>query len=312
MYDLKQAEQGGVQPSSPLAWPASASYQPGQSCRYSLMDFSELASKGVDKVSRYDWKIVDKPGMLQWINKHKIHIDDVYQRSLIKDRVVLLSQEWSWVACGTLIVALREGKYWAVDGQHRLMATLRRSDVQELPCVVFEMQDIKEEAKGFVSANTQRKPISSSQRHKAMVISGNEIAVMVQSQIQELGLSTTVNKKSPGYFSCIAWAMKTAKDDYDTFCAVLKIAAEISLKDSEPVRQKLLDGLAYIHKHHSGGIRDPRIADKIRQKGAFTLNLAAQKSAAILGHGGQKAWARGILDELNKGLQKKFYVSGLA
>jgi hypothetical protein len=276
------------------------------------MDFSELASKGIDKVSRYAWKIVDKPGTLKWVNKHDICIDNVYQRSLIKERVTCLSQDWSWVACGALIVAFRDGRYWAVDGQHRLMATLRRSDIQELPCIVFEMQDIQEEAQGFISANTERKPISSSQRHKAMVISGNEIAIMVQSQIEELGLSTTVDKKSPGYFSCIAWAMKTAKDDYDTFCSVLKITAEISLKETEPVRQTLLDGLAYIHKHHSGGIRDPRILDRIRLKGAFTLNLAAKKSAAIIGHGGQKAWAKGILDELNKGLQKKFHVSGIS
>lgn len=276
------------------------------------MDFSELASRGADKVLRYDWKITDKPGTLQWINKHEIKIDDVYQRSLLKQRVTALSQEWSWVACGTLIVAYRCGEYWAIDGQHRLMATLRRSDIQELPCIVFEMQDIKEEAKGFISANTERKPISSFQRHKAMVISGNEIARMVQSQIEELGLSTTINKKSPGHFACIAWAMKTAKDDYDTFCAVLKITAEISLKESEPVWQTVLDGLTYIHKHHSGGIRDPKIADRIRLKGGFALNLAAKKSAAMLGGGGQKAWARGILNELNKGLQKKFYVSGIS
>lgn len=268
------------------------------------MDFSELASKGQDKVLRYDWKITDKPGTLQWINKHEIKVDDVYQRSLIKQRVTAFSQEWSWVRCGALIVASRGGEYWAIDGQHRLMATRRRSDIQELPCIVFEMQDIKEEAQGFLSANTERKPISSFQRHKAMVISGNEIARMVQSQIEELGLSTTTAKKSPGHFACLAWAMKTAKDDQDTFCAVLKITAEISLKEGDPVFESLLAGLTYIHKNHGGGIRDPKISDRIRLKGGFALNLAAKKSAAMLGRGGQKVWARGILDELNKGLQK--------
>jgi hypothetical protein len=274
------------------------------------MDFSEVGHCG-DKVSRYDWKVTDEPETLQWIDKHEIQIDEVYQRSLIKQRVTSLSQEWSWVACGALIVASRGGEYWAIDGQHRLMATLRRSDIKKLPCIVFEMQDVKEEAKGFISANTERKPISSFQRHKAMVISGNEIATMVQSQIEELGLSTTIDKKSPGHFACIAWAMKTARDDYDAFCAVLKLTAEISLKESEPVRQTVLDGLIYIHKHYSGGIREPRIADRIRLKGGFALNLAAKKSAAMLGAGGQKAWAKGILNELNKGLQKKFHVSGL-
>jgi hypothetical protein len=276
------------------------------------MDFSELASKGADKVARYDWKIIDKPGTFQWIHKHKIKVDHAYQRSLISQRITIYSQKWSWIACGALIVASRGGEFWAIDGQHRLMASLRRSDIQELPCIVFELQDIKDEAQGFVSVNTERKPITTRQRHKAMVVSGNEIAKKVQAQLEGLGLSLTADKKSPGYFACIAWAMKTAKDDYDTFCAVLKLTTEISTKESEPVRLTVLAGLSYIHTHYSGGINDPRIADRIRLKGGFALNLAARKSATLLGSGGEKAWAKGILDELNKGLRKKFYIKGLS
>ena len=143
-----------------------------------------------------------------------------------------------------------------------------------------------------------------------MVISGDEIASMVQDQIEELGLSTTADSKAPGYFACFAWAINTAEDDYDTFCAVLKVAAEIAIKDSEPIKNTILQGLTYIHKNHTGGIREPRIADRIKFKGAVSLDVAARKAAAMLGHGGSKIWAKGILDELNKGLQKKFYVKG--
>lgn len=275
------------------------------------MDFSEVATKGVDKVSRYGWKVTDSPGNLQWIDKNDIHVDDLYQRSIVNLRVTSLSQNWSWIACGALIVASRNGVYWAVDGQHRLMAAKRRSDIKSMPCVVFQVESIQDEARGFVSVNSERKPISTKQRHKAMVVSGDDIAIKVQSRIDSLGLSSTTDSKATGHFACFAWAMKTAREDYDLFATVLEVVTEICIKDGEAVKHTLLQGFTYIHKNYSGGILERRMYDRIKTKGSLALDVAARKNAMIMAQGGQKVWARGILDELNKGLTKKFRVKGI-
>lgn len=275
------------------------------------MDFSEKTPKGADKIARYDWKLADEPGELQWISKHSVLIDDVYQRALIEQRVVSMSQKWSWIACGTLIVGNRDGQYWAIDGQHRLMAAKRRSDIQDLPCIVFRCRSVKEEAKGFLSVNSERKPISVRQRHKAMVVAGDNVALMIQQRLNELGLSTTVDDKTPGFFACFAWARRAANDDYGSFCAVLGVAAEISIKDSIRIKQTVVEGLSFIDKNYTGGVLEPRIHDRIKAKGAFALDLAAKKCAALAGGGGSKVWAKGMVDELNRGLQKKFRVQGL-
>lgn len=275
------------------------------------MDFSEVASRGVDKVSRYGWKIADQPGELAWLDKNVIKVDELYQRSLVNGRVTSLSQNWSWIACGALIIAKRENSYWAIDGQHRLMAAKRRSDITEIPCLVFQVSNIQEEAKGFIAVNSERKPISTKQQHKAKVVSGDETAKKVQAKIDELGLTTTTDSKTPGHFACFAWAMKTAKEDYDLFSTVLKVTAEICLKDGEPVKHKLVQGFTYLHKNYTGGILEPRMHDRIKAKGSLTLDIAATKSAIMMAQGGSKVWARGILEELNKGLVKKFRVNGI-
>jgi hypothetical protein len=278
---------------------------------YFLMDFSEVAFKGVDKVARYGWELKDSPGKFEWIHKNDIGIDNSYQRSLIKERVTQLSSAWSWIACGALILAKRTDEYLAIDGQHRLMAARRRSDISILPCLVFEATSVQEEAKGFLSVNSERKPITTAHRHKAMVVSGDPVAIEVQNTINQLGLSTTTDSKTPGHFGCLSWALRTAREDQAVFKMILSIASEISLRDSEPIHLTLLQGFSYIHKNYEEGILEPRIKGRILAKGALALHVAAKKSALLNTGGGGKVWAKGILDELNKGLVKKFKVNGI-
>ena len=278
---------------------------------YFFMNFSEQASKGVDKIARYKWQLKDKPGTLCWIHKSNIVIDLTYQRALIKQRVIDLSAAWSWVACGTLIITLRMDKYFAIDGQHRLMAAQRRSDIEQLPCLLFETKSIQEEAKGFLNVNSQRKPISTAHRHKAMVVSGDPVATCVQETIDQLGLSTTTDSKTPGHFGCLSWALNAAREDQEVFKTVLSVASKISLDDAEPIHLTLLSGLTYINKHYAPGILEPRMQARILHKRALSLHVAAKKSAILNNGGGAKIWAKGIVDELNKGIPKKFKVRGI-
>ena len=213
--------------------------------------------------------------------------------SLIREKVRELTQDWSWIACGALVVALRDQCYYVIDGQHRLMAAKRRSDIAEMPCVVFQLDGIQEEAKGFVSVNCSRRPVSVQNRHKAMVVSGDKIAQMVQQQLDKLGLSSTCDKKNPHYFVCFKWALQAAESDYDAFCEILKLATEISLKDSEPMKHALLQGLEYINKHYPGGIKEPRIAERIKQKRCFCFEPSSQQSSCTKRHRRQKSVGQG-------------------
>jgi hypothetical protein len=276
------------------------------------MDFSEVTPKGVDKVSRYDWQTKDTPGEFRWIDKALIRIDPSYQRSdITHQKIATFTRSWSWLACGVITIADRSGEFWAVDGQHRVMAALRRSDITELPCLVFPTVGPQQEAQGFLDVNESRRPISARNKHKAKVCAGDPIAVYVQEQFERLGISLTANCKSPQHFKCLSWAMKVASESRETFCAVMETASEICQRDQEHISQPLVSGLAYLHRFHAGGITEKRMSERIRVKGPLALTVAAKRSALIAAGGGAKVWAKGILDELNKGLAKKFVVEGI-
>src|ERR1700686_676187 len=126
---------------------------------------------GDDKVERYGWKMRDRPGELCEINKRDLKIDIAYQRSLKRARVLDMAQDWSWVACGAVVVALRQpGEWFVVDGQHRVAAALLRSDIERIPCIAYAAEDLRQEAQGFIDTNTKRGSMTLADRFKALII----------------------------------------------------------------------------------------------------------------------------------------------
>lgn len=264
---------------------------------------------GVDKIKFYNWKVSGRPGELKMIAKHALQINEVYQRSATLSKVLSLAKDWSWVGCGAIVVAHRKGSYWVIDGQHRVLAALRRSDIFDMPCIVFELSDIQEEAQGFLDLNTNRKAVSTYAKHKALVAAGDEVAIFVQHEIDRLGLRPAMDTKTPGTIQCFGWCMKRASENRATFSRVLELTTEISNADNVAIRERLLDGLIYIHNNLPGGLSDKRLLERIKAKGATALFNAANKASAFYGKGGAKVWADGILQEINKGLSKRFEFS---
>lgn len=275
------------------------------------MELTTHTPKGVDKVKRYGWTIQDRPGELRHLHKDVLRIHPAYQRELIQQKVTEISAAWSWVAMGALVVGERGGEFWVIDGQHRACAAKRRSDITHLPCVVFQTNDVQEEARGFLTIQTMRKPVSSVAKQKAMVAAGDEVALFVQATCDALGLEIRPYATSAGQIKCIAWCHSRASEDKDAFREVLGLGAELCTADNMHVAERLLEGLWVLHARCGEGLADKRLVRRLREKGARRLLDGIARAVAYHVSGGGKIWAQGMLSELNKGLQHKFRAEGL-
>lgn len=268
---------------------------------------TEVDFNGNDKIKRYNWKTsVTQVGEFQSIHKDMLCVNEEYQRDAINTKVLSIAKNWSWIACGAIVVTYRNGTIWVIDGQHRVLAAKSRSDITYLPCMVFQLDGLKEEAQGFLDLNTGRKPVSALDKQKALVAACDDVAIFVQREINRIGLKLAKTTRSVGQIQSIAWCTKRAREDREAFILVLSIAAEISRQDNVPVRERLLDGLWFLHKRMEGGLTNKRLLKKIKEKGGECLFNSANKAAAYYGAGGAKVWAEGMLAELNKGLVHKF------
>lgn len=252
------------------------------------------------------WNLIDKPGVIIEIDKRELHVDPTYQRDVsAKDtKVQAIAASWSWVACGAIIVAMRNGKAHVVDGQHRVLASLLRPDINMLPCIVFETTGVEHEAKAFLQANTFRKPMKSSDQFRALVVAGDPTAIKVHELIRTHGRGINSSGDSPTGVRCVAAVMRCAMIDWDVLQRVYPVINQIC--SGRGITQQLVLGLWHIERWEVTGksLTDKRWRDRLNKVGAEGLETSARKLSAYLGQSGEKVWARGMVDALNKGLRE--------
>jgi ParB-like chromosome segregation protein Spo0J len=274
------------------------------------MEITTHTYSGVDKTTRYGWVTKDEPGTLQMLHKDLLQIHPAYQRDVLPEKVKSITASWSWLSLGALVVGKRGGDYWVIDGQHRALAAKRRSDIESLPCVVFDTADVREEARGFIDLNTGRKPVTAVAKQKALVAAGDDIAVFIQQECDALGIEIKRTAVHARQIKCVGWCNRRAADNKDVFRKVLAMGAELSQQDNMPIAERVLEGLWLLNARCGKGLADERLANRLRAKGARVLLDAANRAAAYYASGGGKVWAEGMLAELNKGLQNKFTMDG--
>jgi len=266
----------------------------------------DLALHGVSKIDRYKWTIKDSRGEYMAIDKNELFIDHAYQRDQNENKIIEIARSWSWMACGAILVAMRkDGTHFVFDGQHRVMAARKRSDISTLDCLVFEVDEITDEASGFLKSNTLRKPVSMAAKFKAMLVCNDENALGVSNILEELGLKIDKNCK-PGNFGSLAWAVKSHAKNRESFCKTIRVIASLA-GSKHPIHESMCRGLLYLHAKH-GALDCAKFVRRIYQVGYSELFESAKRAASYYKSGGEKPWGQGILDAVNHGLRNRFYV----
>ena len=272
------------------------------------LDLKETVScrgREMSKIERYGWSVKDEPGVFMEIDKRMLNIDHEYQRSKIsKDKIHQLSSQWSWCGCGCILVAERQdGSFWVFDGQHRVLAAKKRSDITNLPCLVFESYGKTQEAKGFLDANAERKAVSALDKFKAQVMTGDPVAVTVSSVFERLNVSVENNPTSARQLKCVALCLKLCARNESSFEWALKSAIELC--GQSPVCNDILLGLYWIENKHSLS-KNRRFIDALQKSDKDTVRSSIAKFAAAEGKRGDAVCGNAILNILNRGRRNKF------
>lgn len=268
---------------------------------------SSVRKDGQDKVLRYKWSNPGQPGRFLMLHKDQIVIpEDSYQRAALggdrDTKVLKIASEFSWVAFQIISVAERDGVFFALDGGHRLRAARRRSDVDIVPCMVFETNSIEEEAKAFDTVNTNRKSMGAVDRHRAHIIQKEDTAIVAEMYAARAG-RRIASKSTADTIKCVNDLKKCIKEDRDALDAIWPVVIEICR--GEVMSQVIILGLFYLQRFASEPVNSPRITNKILSLGYGSMTKAAQAGAAFHGHRTQRSFADGMLKAINKGFKYK-------
>ena len=267
-------------------------------------EVTKLFGKDVkDKVDLYGWKVKDTPGALSNLNKTLLQVHPAYQRVATIDKINAIASKWSWVACGALIVGKRDKNFWVIDGQHRLLAALKRSDIKTLPCLIFQTDNLSQEAQGFLDANTARRPVATYDKYRAALAASDPLALVVDAMLQKLGITVTLSLHKAHTLKCIGFVLTRAKEDPFALEEVLVAAMEIC--GTAPIHERVLASLWYLHRNAEVNLFDKRLRARLKAMGSENILNAAAKAAAYYANGGMRVWAEGVLNEVNRGLRNK-------
>jgi len=270
----------------------------------------EKMSKGGDKLSGYKWKpAAGDRGKFRRIPKGDLFLDRSYQRDDVgEERVLRLASEWSWFDCGVLLCAKRGNRIFVVDGQHRLLAAMKRSDVTDLPCMACRSNGSTFEARGFVSSNTNRKTVSAHSKYKALLTAGDAAAASIDSVLKEHGILLTRSSlpRGPLHIRCIAQLFKLERQGSDHLLRVLVLAKKlVQAEGSFDIPDRLLKGLSYVHRRIDldGGIDNEKLQERLLLVGVTKILRAMDNMAILKGKGGEAILGLGLLEAINKGLR---------
>lgn len=264
--------------------------------------------KPVDKIARYGWTVKDGRGKFMEIPKELIVVDPTYQRSINRQKIREIQSDFSWVAFCCLCVAFRGGRYYCIDGQHRQLAAMSRSDIDIIPCMVFESVSIQEEAKGFLNTNTLRKPVASIDSFRAKLVAGDEEALYIDRTLRFNNIRLMKHADGPLTMASVAACFKMVKESKPDFDQAISIVAELC--QDCPVHHYLVQGMYYLSRNLDTPLTDTRLRRRILSIGADGLVNAANKAVAYHDAGGSAIWSKGMLDEINKRIRIPFKLKG--
>lgn len=255
---------------------------------------------GMSKIELYQWSTRDTPGELMVIPKTDLYIDHRYQRDANNSRALKLAKNWSWIACGVITVANRDGKFFVIDGQHRVIAAQKRADILNLPCIVFDTERISEESDGFFNANANRKMPAVVDLWRAKIQSGEKTYLYLNELLRMIGREPD-KSASPTTVACLGTLVQLESKNHDALETIFPIVAEVCR--GNVFHEKILSGLFYLECNLPEGqsIRDKKYRDRLYQVGYDALLVSANKAAAFYAKGGGKVYAIGIVQAMNKG-----------
>lgn len=275
--------------------------------RLGRIDLSETVN-GVPKQRLYGWNVDTSHGRLTRISKHLLQVAD-YQREPSRQKVLTIRRDFSWAIFGTLTVSYRDGTYWVVDGQHRLLAVMGLESVQEVPVVVVEAQDKGREAGLFLQVNTNRKPLTSIEKFSARVLSGDQDARVLDQMIRDAE-RTLARTQSPTTITGISLFQRLMSKHRVAFHEAWEAAVELmrGRKFNLHVFEALFE-LAVRLRKQSATLQEPHIAKSI---GGLDIERAeAAVAKANLSHPGQPLHlVIALLSELNRGKRNRIVLEG--
>ena len=201
------------------------------------------------------------PGMMRNLYTSRLISGLPYQRPLNERTVAALVRNWNKMLMEPLVVSYRDGRYYVIDGQHRVAALRMIFKDQDtlVPCIVHTGLTYADEAELFYSLDQCKKKLSSAQSINALLQSGANAEVNdIKNLMKKRGFQWSLNDGSGDYK---IRSTRTVIHAYrllgrDAFRRLLDLLADTWRGDPASLSAMMLSGVSLFLKTYETEIID--------------------------------------------------------
>ena len=247
-----------------------------------------------------------KPKYLK-INSRDLMIPDHAQRKFNQRHGDKLAANWKMDKFKPLDVSFRDGKYWVIDGQHRLYAIkkIKGGDCTIL-CYVHYGMTVHDEAEFFLNQLKDTKTILTPDRMRIRFMTGDETIVGMVRGAEKAGFIVDFdNHKATNKITAYA-ALETVYKalSYDEYVKMLTVLKKAYNGRVDSMCREMLLGMGLFFQKYYGQFDPNSLANTLKATTAPTDILMEGRSFnGSRGDGGiyrGKYYARAILNTYNK------------
>lgn len=262
--------------------------------------------EAIPKRTKNDWSQGGKPGRFMLVHKDCLNIDGRYQRDQVSEKKVReIARKWDWVLLGVILVVKRDDEtYWVFDGGHRTRAAFYRDDIGVLPCMVYSVADLSDEAKAFLGKNLMITNVDAVDKYKAAVVAEDETANRAASLLAEFGLEVHQNARNSSQIKCIGTLLTIIDRDEELTKRCLAFC--IDRAEGAPVSSSVLRGLFALCQRFEKRVSIlGKYGDRLARHSQREMDVRIRQMRAECGKGGEKIEALALMSLINKGCRNK-------
>lgn len=215
----------------------------------------------------------------QMIHAKDLQLNAKYQRPLDGPRVKGYADHFDPSRLEIIDVAhRRDGQYWVIDGQHRVMAARIAEWGDPLLCLVHRELTIEQEAERYVRLNKDRKSPSKLDLFWARLAANDEHATNIKSIVESEGYWIPRSKGSTG-IRAIAAVERAYKSDGGPILRQTLRACRLAWGSSEQLSATVLNAVSSFISQYRDEYDHDRLVDVL--VGVTTRRLEAGVSAVI-------------------------------
>lgn len=259
-------------------------------------------------------------GEYQRINTKDLEMHPIAQRDFMKYHGDALANKWDWDLYDPVSVSYRDGKYWIIDGDHRVYAIKKNAGGHDVTilCRVFVGMTERDEAEYFLRTGEVKKALATSDKFAVRYKMGDADVVGMVKGAEEAGWTVPFKKgQKVGAIISLSTLMSLyLAVPYETYVRILKTQFYAWGNEKMGADGRLLKGMWAFYKSYDGEfdenyLREALIKVKpeliIRDAQAYRTSLAnkANDYGAIFKPAYCAPYARAILGYYNKGRRSK-------